>query len=324
LAEICGAGYAVTMRPRTRLALILALAAVALFAWMHHVARADPIVRRATVHLPDWPNGQAPLRVLLLSDIHIGNAAMDPARLTRIVDQANALKPDLVVIAGDFVHGLDERDGRIYAAQLVAPLSRLHAPLGVVAVAGNHDYWAAHDSLAPALQRTGVALLANAATRRGPLAIGGIADGNKSHEDVVATMAALDRLPGVRLVIGHYPDLSPNLPASVHLMLAGHTHCGQIVLPYYGPLSRIARARYACGWVRDPGRLTLTTAGLGTSLLPLRLGAWPDMWLLTLEGRATAPFPSRRAVLRRGDAPPDPPVADRRPASGRAAYLDAS
>ena len=278
-----GAGYDRGVRPLLRLALILMLAAVASFAWMHHVARADPVVRRATVHLPDWPAGQAPMRIVLLSDIHIGNAAMDAARLTRIVDQVNALRPDLVLIAGDFVHGLDPGDGALYSEALIAPLSQLRAPRGVLAVPGNHDHQAALTGLAPALARAGVTLLVDGATERGPLAIGGIADGTW-QQSIDRTIVALDRLPGAKVVMAHYPDAVTRLPRNVHLLLAGHTHCGQIRLPWYGALSPVGRARYACGWVRDPGRLTLVTAGVGTSIMPLRLGAYPDMWLLTLQG----------------------------------------
>ena len=82
-------------------ALIVALGGVMLLAFIS--ARADPIVRRADVALPGWPAGAAPVRVVLVSDVHIGSAAMTPDRLTRIVGQINALSPDLVVLAGDFV-----------------------------------------------------------------------------------------------------------------------------------------------------------------------------------------------------------------------------
>jgi predicted MPP superfamily phosphohydrolase len=270
------------MRLLFRLLLVLALTGVALFAWMHHEARLDPVVRRATVRLPDWPGGKAPVRVLLLSDVHMGSAVMDPARLERIVDQANALTPDLVLIAGDFVYGNDEIEGAVSARQLVAPLARLRAPLGVVAVSGNHDYWAGRGSLPPALERAGVVLLDNQAIVRGPLAIGGLADGYTRHANIPVTMAALYKLPGAKLVLTHAPDITPYLPGKVHLVLAGHTHCGQVLIPYVTALPRIGRGRYACGWTRDPGRLNLVTAGIGTSILPFRLGADPDMWLLTL------------------------------------------
>lgn len=268
------------MRRFLRLLLILALAGVAAFAWMHHEARLDPVVRRATVHLPDWPAGRAPLRVLLLSDIHMGSAVMDGPRLERIVDQANALRPDLVLIAGDFIYGNDPVEGTRSAVRLIAPLSRLRAPLGVVAVSGNHDYWAGQDSLPPALKRARVTLLENEAVVRGPLAIGGLADGYTLHARIPATMRALDKLRGARIVLTHAPEITPYLPGEAHLVLAGHTHCGQIVVPWLGIR---ARKRFGCGWTRDHDRLNLVTAGVGTSILPLRLGAVPDMWLLTLS-----------------------------------------
>lgn len=270
------------MRVLLRLLLLALLAGVAAMAWMHHAARLDPVVRRATVHLPDWPPGAPPLRVLLLSDIHMGSAVMDAARLDRIVRQANGLKPDLVLIAGDFVYGNDPVAGARSARQLVAPLSRLRAPLGVVAVSGNHDYWAGLDSLPPALKQAGVTLLDNQAITRGPLAIGGLADGYTLHARIPQTMDALYQLPGAKVVLTHAPDVTPLLPGNAHLVLAGHTHCGQMVAPFW-PLRMTAARRYGCGWTRDPGRLNLVTAGLGTSILPFRLGTVPDMWLLTLR-----------------------------------------
>jgi predicted MPP superfamily phosphohydrolase len=273
------------MRLWTRLLMIVALLAAGLFTWMHHEARADPIVRRATIGLPDWPAGQAPITVLLLGDVHIGSAAMDAPRLTRIVAQINALKPDLVLMAGDFVFGHDAVAGERYAARLVKPLSALRAPLGVVAVPGNHDYWAGEVSVPRALWQANVTLLVNSATVRGPLAIGGVADVYTHHAQVQPTMHALDRLPGAKIVVTHSPDVTTGMPGEIALVLAAHTHCGQIVAPFYGPLSSVARERYRCGIVRDGQRLTVVTAGLGTSSVPFRFGAPPDMWLLTLGPR---------------------------------------
>jgi len=273
------------MRLLTRLLLIVALLVAGLFAWMHHEARADPIVRRATIALPDWPAGQRPVTVLLLGDVHLGSVAMDAPRLTRIVAQVNALKPDLVLMAGDFVSGHDPVAGARYATQLVRPLNGLRAPLGVIAVPGNHDYWAGRVSVPRALWGASVTMLVNSATTRGPLAIGGVADVYTHHADVPATMHALDRLPGAKIIVTHSPDVTAMMPGEIELVLAAHTHCGQIVAPFYGPLSSVARERYRCGLVRDGNRLTVVTGGLGTSIVPLRFGAPPDMWLLTLGPR---------------------------------------
>jgi predicted MPP superfamily phosphohydrolase len=270
------------MRLLIRFLLAVALAITALFAWMHHEARADPVVRRLDVALPDWPLAAKPVTVVLISDIHLRSTAMDPPRLERIVTQIDALHPDLVLMAGDFIYGHDLRKGPLYARQLIAPLSRLHAPLGVIAVPGNHDYWAGGGAVRPALAAAGVTWLENTAVERGPLAIGGVGDGYTHHDDARATMVALDRLPGAKIVVTHSPDTTRTVPPRVSLVLAGHTHCGQAVWPIIGPLPVVAHKDYLCGPVRQGGQLTIVSAGLGTSGPPLRLRAPPDLWLLTL------------------------------------------
>ncbi|MBL0915083.1 MAG: metallophosphoesterase, partial [Sphingopyxis sp.] len=83
--------------------LILALLGIALLAKGYWNATRDPVVRTATVAVTDWPAGQAPLKILLLSDTHVAGPDMPPERLARIVGELNRLKPDLVLIAGDLV-----------------------------------------------------------------------------------------------------------------------------------------------------------------------------------------------------------------------------
>ncbi len=122
------------------LAGVFMLAPAALLLWMFHEARRDPIVRRAGVAMPGWPAGAPPVRVVLMSDTHAGTMAVDPARLTRIVAQVNALRPDLILLAGDFLPG-HTPIGEAQAIDALAPLAALHAPLGVLAVPGNHDHW---------------------------------------------------------------------------------------------------------------------------------------------------------------------------------------
>jgi hypothetical protein len=128
----------------------------------------------------------------------------------------------------------------------------LHAPRGVLAVSGNHDYQAAPASLARALARAGVTLLVDQATRRGPLAIGGIADGTWP-DSINRTITALDRLPGAKVMMAHYPDAVTRLPGNVHLLLAGHTHCGQIRLPWYARCRRSAGRATPVAWCATPG-----------------------------------------------------------------------
>ena len=249
-------------------------------------ARAMPIVRRAEVGLADWPAGAPPATVVLISDLHVGNLATDPGRLARVVTRVDDLHPDLVLIAGDFLPGhrplAAER-----VARLLAPLSGLHARLGVLAVLGNHDHWAGEATIRPALEQVGVTLLSNQAVQRGPLAIGGVDDPVTDHSQTRTVIRALYGLPGARIVMAHSPEIVDELPPDLPLLLAGHTHCGQIRLPLIDPHGPSwPYSRYECGVVHDPGRTTIVTAGLGTSVLPLRFGAPPDVWLLTLGPQA--------------------------------------
>jgi hypothetical protein len=264
------------------LALIL-LAAAGVLYYAHAEARRDPVVRTATIRLPDWPARAKPIRAVLISDIHIGSTAMDARRLTRITDQINALHPDIVLIAGDMIFGHDTKGAAKLGGGLIAPLSRLRAPLGAVAVLGNHDHWTGPAVVRDDLMRAGITVLENDAIVRGPLAIGGVDDDYTHHAGVPATLARLRRLKGARIVLTHSPDIAPSLPADTPLLLAGHTHCGQVVLPFYGPITDVSRfrERYRCGIRREGNRVVIITAGLGTSGPPLRLGAPPDLWLLT-------------------------------------------
>ena len=265
------------------IALVVALAALILYA--RSEALRDPVVRTATIRLPNWPSGAKPIRAVLISDLHIDGQTMDEARLDRIAAQINALKPDIVLLAGDYIYGHDPAGATKYGAGLVGPLSRLHAPLGVVAVLGNHDHWTGVGVVRDQLARAGVTLLENAAIARGPLAIGGVGDRYSGHDNLPATLAKLRPLAGARVLLTHSPDIAPDMPADTTLLLAGHTHCGQVVLPLWGPVSEVSRYgdRYRCGVRVEGARTVVVTAGLGTSgPMAVRLNAPPDLWLLTL------------------------------------------
>lgn len=257
-------------------------------------AKSDAVERRMTLGLAGWPTDTPPLTIALLSDIHLGNRAMNAERLGRIVSEVNAARPDLVLLAGDFMVGHDAVGASQRAAGLQAPLSRLTARLGVIAVLGNHDHWTSPTSVRAALVRAGVTVLQNEALQRGPITILGIDDAFSGHDDVGATLASWRRVGGIPLVLTHAPDVALKLPSDLPLVMAGHTHCGQVVLPWMGPLltrgpkqqwRTLYDPRYRCGVVQDRGRVVLVTAGLGSGTSPLRLGARPDWWLIRIGAR---------------------------------------
>lgn len=270
---------------KLRLALILSsLVGIGLIASGYWQATRDPIVRSTYVSLPGWPVGQPPIRAVLMSDLHVAGPDMPPERLARIVGQVNALSPDIVMIAGDLVSDKPFATRHYAVEAAVAPFRGLRARLGAIAVLGNHDHARDTAAFRRAIPATGVALLTNQAVRRGPLTIGGIDDEITRNADVAKTMRAMDALSGPRLVLSHSPDIVPLLPERIPLVLAGHTHCGQIRLPLIGRISTASRhgERYACGRIEEAGRTIMVTAGLGTSVVPLRYGVPPDLWIVTL------------------------------------------
>jgi predicted MPP superfamily phosphohydrolase len=266
----------------TRAALLLLLAGIAVFAWMYHVATSDPIVRAAVVEVRSL---SAPVRVILVSDIHVAGPDMPPARVRRIVSQINALHPDLVLLAGDFVSDKKLSTHKYSVAEAIAPFAGLRSRLTTIAVLGNHDHWRNAGETRRQLRRIGILVLDNASVRAGPLTVGGVDDPFTGYDNLARTLDQMRAQPEPRILVTHSPDVFPKVPDDVVLTLAGHTHCGQIRVPFIGALSTMSAYgdRYACGRIDENGRILIVSAGVGTSLLPLRLGAVPDIWLIELR-----------------------------------------
>ena len=280
------------MRPLLLSLMLVASLLATLFAYGFHEARRMPVVVRARLALPDWPAGAPPARVVLLSDIHLGNAAMDAPRMARIVTQVNALRPDLILLAGDYVADYDVEGGRRSAALLGPLLRRLRARWGTLAVLGNHDIWASDRDIFAWLRRAGATPLQNQAVTRGPLAIAALGDEYTHRLNVGAALTQQTALSGARVTFVHSPAGVHMPPGS--LLLAGHTHCGQVGLALVGSVLPVRPLWALCGFVRRDHALMIVTGGLGTSHLPVRFGAPPDMWLLTLG--PAHPRPARSSL----------------------------
>ena len=274
---------------RLLLACLLVIAAFSvLFGVGVHNARVDPVLRRTSVGLPDWPRGAPPMTVALLSDIHMESMTMDPQRLRRVVDRVNTQRPDLIVIAGDFIEGVGRAEAMHAVPILEAELRRLSAPFGIVAVLGNHDYATDDLLVAQMLQKIGATLLQNGAVQVGAMRMAGLDDQSTGRAHIAPAMFALLRLQGAGVMVAHTPEVAKWAKPYVHLLLAGHTHCGQVVLPFYGAPIDVAPPRYRCGVIHDPGRTVIVTGGLGTSNLPIRFGAPPDWWLIRIGPSSTS------------------------------------
>lgn len=261
-------------------------------------AFADPVITRYALTPRGWPEGLR-LRIAVLADLHAGAPLMTLDRVARIVTAANALNADMTVLLGDY--GPVSRLVRApYAPEEVAAiLVGLRAPLGVFAIAGNHDWWEDAAAMArrsgrpewlAALARHGITVMQNEALRFAQ----GFWLAGLDSQAAFGRRGGMDDLPGTLgqisdaapiLLLAHEPDIFATLPDRVALTLCGHTHGGQVRLFGYSPAvpSRFGN-RYAYGRVSEGGRELIVSGGLGTSILPVRFGVPPEIVELTLGG----------------------------------------
>jgi len=263
------------------------------YAWLVEPNRL--VVRNVEIASAQW-RGE-PLRIVALSDPHIGGPHVNAARMQRIVRRVNTLRPELVVLLGDYVNGHAPAAERSAAENQdilggIATFAMLNARYGTIAVIGNHDSWYGRGTVTQALQDAGVAALWNRhiVVRDGAdaVVIAGIADDWTGDPDFAVT---LDGAPtgADTIVISHSPDPFADMPQGPALMLAGHAHCGQVTLPLIGRPARVVRNRqYECHLVEENGRSLYVTAGIGTSTLPVRFMTPPEIVVVTVRGANAA------------------------------------
>lgn len=229
-----------------------------------------------------WPHGE--LRIAVLADLHVGAPHIDLERLDDVVVETNATDPDIIVIVGDLViHGVAFGEF-VEPEPIAAGLGKLRARYGVYAVLGNHDWWYDGARVTKALVDAGITVLEDQAVRTGAdVWIAGIGDKWTRPANVEAALAAVtDDAPVV--AITHNPDLFPQIDARASLTIAGHTHGGQVDVPLYGPpiVPSDFGQRYAEGLVIEDGRRLFVSAGIGTSILPVRFRVVPRVDVLVI------------------------------------------
>jgi predicted MPP superfamily phosphohydrolase len=263
-------------------------------------------VKRYALTPPNWPAGLQ-LRVVALADIHACRPWMTPDRIRSIVEQANALQPDVIVLLGDYMTGTRLVTDWVDSSEWAAALSGLKAPLGVLSILGNHDWWddlAAQEAGAgptvarKALEGVGIPVLENDVVRLEKdghgFWVAGLADqlalrpgeawGRsrfRGLDDLKGTLAKVkDEAPVI--LLAHEPDIFTEVPSRISLTVSGHTHGGQVRLFGYSPVvpSRFGN-RFAYGHVVEWNRHLIVSGGLGFSILPVRFGVRPE--ILSIE-----------------------------------------
>jgi hypothetical protein len=245
------------------------------------------------VDLRGLPAELAGLRVVQITDVHHG-PWLPIEFVLGIVDRVNRLEPDLVVLTGDYVINSPR-----YVAPVVKAFGLLRASVGVVAVLGNHDWWEGIGAVRHAFSSAGIPLIDNSRlivnaalgfveSGKSGLCVAGLGD---FWEDKMRPDNALGGVPETmpRLVLSHNPDVAEDrdfLAAGhrVDLMVSGHTHGGQVRVPGLGTpvVPSLYGQKYAAGWVEGPEFPVYISNGIGTSGVPVRIGAHPEITVFEL------------------------------------------
>ncbi len=240
--------------------------------------------------LPGWPSGRK-LSITVIADLHAGGPDMQLEHIRRIVDRASALQSDIVLLLGDFIASYRFAITKVSDPVWAAELARLSAPLGTWAILGNHDWWHDLQGVRAALAGVKIPVLENDAVLLGLAGqrfwLAGIGDqlairlGHgrfRGVDDLPLTLSRIKTDDPVLLMV-HEPDIFPRVPERVALTFAGHTHGGQIRVPFLWPHFVPSRygARFAYGHIVEQERHLIVSGGLGTSIIPARFGVPPEI-----------------------------------------------
>lgn len=251
-------------------------------AW--YVWRIEPTwlsVERLTLRLPRLPRNWNGMTLAQLSDLHFG-PVIRPAHIHAAIDLTLGLQPDLIVVTGDFVSSLQNGE----AAEVESALRRLRAPAGVFASLGNHDWWTNAAVVAEAVSRSGVTLLRNEHVALSEnFYLAGVDDVWEGQADLARALRGLPD-EACTVLLAHEPDYADLVAANgrVALQLSGHSHGGQVRLPFSGPIALPYLGRkYPAGW-RQIGSLQLyTNRGLGMVSPAVRFNCRPEITLFRLQ-----------------------------------------
>lgn len=213
--------------------------------------------------------------VLHLTDLHVVRFG---GRERHVLELARQLAPDLIVVTGDVVSSPSSAESRAASLEMLRALVALAPPLGIYACEGNHEDWNGEPAL-ELFQRAGLPVLSgqdSVSRLGGRLVVHGVPG---ARAPLPPTTAGLD------LLLCHYPVVLPRAAAAgFELVLAGHTHGGQVQLPAVGPLwLPFDSGEYVEGWFQEGRTRMYVSRGVGTSMLPIRFLARPEVALIELR-----------------------------------------
>lgn len=236
-------------------------------------------ITNITIKINALPKQFDGLTIAQLSDIH--HCKYVPKEfIRRCVQKVNALHPDIIVLTGDYIYG-----SNTFLLPVTQELAKLKAKEGIFAVLGNHDN---REYTADLFFKNGIRVFINEHTaiyrKKDYLFIGGVDDLWEGKTNLKATFKGTDNKP--KILLSHNPDIIEMIMhTDIDFVMAGHTHGGQVNLPLFGPpvvYSKFGN-RYAAGLFQEGKTVMYVNKGIGTSILPIRLFARPEITLFTLR-----------------------------------------
>lgn len=272
-----------------RIAILVILVSIAASAaWAFFIEPDRLVVHYAAITIDAWPPELSGMRIAMIGDLHTDTRYINETKLQRIVDLTNAQHPDLVVLLGDYIHG-GRNNSELVAPEVTAKyLKNLQAPLGVYGVLGNHDWWYNGERVREVFESEGIPILEDEVKELNwhgkSFWLAGLADLWTRPQHVGPTIA---KVPAGSTIIAltHNPDIFPDLPQSVPLLLAAHTHGGQVNIPLVGtPIvpSRFG-SKYTAGHIFEDNHHLFVTTGIGTSIMRVRFRVPPEIVILTIS-----------------------------------------
>ncbi len=283
------------------LVILLLFFIASIIAWSLFVEPNLLVVRSYELNIPNWPSTLNGIKIAVVTDMHVGSSFIGLDKVEQIIRMTNDVEPDLTLMLGDFVAHRGAHPAKsaasgnsiqwdciIKPSAFIYKLSGLKARLGVFAILGNHDWWYDGNDVRAQLNKANIKVLEDEIVRLQyngqSFYLVGLSDMWTRNPQPQALISKIpDKEP--ILVLSHNPDIFPLIPKRVSLTLAGHTHGGQVSIPWIGPLTLPSRygVKYARGHIVENGQHLFVSTGIGTSIFPIRFLTIPEISVLTLK-----------------------------------------
>lgn len=246
------------------------------------------VINQVTINVPNWSPNLNNFKIVAVSDIHAGSNNVTESRLREMVESVNAQNPDLIVLLGDYISEQrgSKKSLRMPVERIAENLRGFKAKYGVYAVIGNHDHWHDQPKITREFEGIGIKVLDNEIKRiqagNQIVHLWGIEDYWKNRKVPVDVLEKLENTQNL-IAVTHNPDSILKTPNVISLMLAGHSHGGQVNLPILGVVHHVTDPRFVEGKIVVDGKHLFVTTGIGCSGPQIRFRVPPEVAVITLS-----------------------------------------